>query len=79
MKIEVKLFFDFAKFFPPGSNNKNASISVENGTTVQGLVERLGLPSQIPKNILVNGIKAEHERELQESDSVAIFPPMAGG
>jgi len=79
MKIETKLFFDFAEYLPPGSKNRTAYIPLEEGTTVQGLLESLGLPPQMPKSILVNGVRADSETELQENDSVAIFPPMAGG
>lgn len=79
MKIEVKLFFNFAKHLPSDSKNKTSSIFLKSGTTVQGLMDHLGLPPKVPKTILVNGIKAGIETTLQERDTVAIFPPMAGG
>jgi molybdopterin converting factor small subunit len=79
IQIEIKLFFDLAEYLPHGSKNSTAYIPLEEGTTVQGLLESLGLPPQMPKSILVNGVRADSETELQESDSVAIFPPMAGG
>jgi molybdopterin converting factor small subunit len=79
IQIKIKLFFDLAEYLPPGSKNRTTYISLDDGTTVQGLLEVLGLPPQMPKSILVNGVRADSETELQESDSVAIFPPMAGG
>jgi molybdopterin converting factor small subunit len=79
MNIELKLFFDFKSFLPSGSSKNRAVINLENGTTVQKLIEILNLPPEIPKNIIVNGITAENERELKEGDSIAVFPPMAGG
>ena len=79
IQIEIKLFFDLAKYLPHGSKNRTAYIPLEEGTTVQGLLEILGLPPQMPKSVLLNGVRADSETELHESDSVAIFPPMAGG
>ncbi len=79
MKIEVKLFFNFAEHLPPDAKNKTAVLSLEDGTSVHGLITQLGLPEEIPKSILVNGRRAGDKAILQENDSVAVFPPMAGG
>ena len=79
MNIELKLFFDFKNFLPSGSSKNTTRINLENGTTVQELIETLKLPPEIPKNIILNGITVENDRELKEGDSVAVFPPMAGG
>ena len=79
MNIELKLFFDFKNFLPSGSSKNRAVVNLENGTTVQKLVEILKLPPEIPKNIILNGITVEIDRELKEGDSIAVFPPMAGG
>ena len=79
MKVEIKLFFNFSEFLPSDSENKTALITLEDGTTVQGLINHLGLPEQVPKTVLVNGRNANEQTELKDSDSVAIFPPMAGG
>ena len=79
MKVEIKLFFNFSEFLPPDSDNKAAYMTLEDGTTVQGLIDHLGLPEQVPKTVLVNGRKADEHTALKEDDSVAIFPPMAGG
>jgi molybdopterin converting factor small subunit len=79
MNIEIKLFFDLVKYLPSGTSNNRANISVNAGTTVQNLIDILGIPSEIQKTILINGIKAGNETEIHENDSIAIFPPMAGG
>ena len=79
MNVEVKLFFDFKTFLPSGSSKNTTIINLEKGTTVQKLIEILKLPPKIPKNIILNGITVENDRELKEGDSIAIFPPMAGG
>ena len=79
MKIELKLFFDLEKFLPRGSKNRTAYITLDDGTTVQGLLDILGLSPEMPKSVLLNGVRADNETKLKEGDSVAVFPPMAGG
>ena len=77
--VEIKLFYDLAQYLPRGSQKKQASFTMSDGTTVRQLFERLGLPSQMPKTILVNGVKAYLTTPLHDHDSIAVFPPMAGG
>ncbi len=79
MNIEVKLFFDLAKYLPSGHNKGKVSMSLERGSTIQGIIGELGIPPQMQKVILVNGIKPKNEGKLKDGDIVAIFPPMAGG
>jgi molybdopterin converting factor small subunit len=80
MNIEVKLFFDLAKYLPPEASKSNSvSISLKEGSTIQELIDKLNLPPKMTKVILVNGIKPKNETKLKDGDLVAIFPPMAGG
>ena len=79
MNLEVELFYDLVKYLPPGSKNRKCSISMEDGSTIQELVNKLGLPSEMPKIILVNGIRPQNGIKLHEGDVIAIFPPIAGG
>ncbi|MFH0813777.1 MAG: MoaD/ThiS family protein [Pseudomonadota bacterium] len=79
MNIEVKLFFDLAEHLPLGSKNKKVYISLQEGSTIQRLLDQLGLPSKMSKIVLLNGIKPKNGEKLKEGDVVAIFPPMAGG
>ena len=79
MKIEIKLFYDLAQFLPPGSTKYTGVMDLDEGTTVQDLIELLKLPSDLPKSILINGITSKKDTVLKDNDSVAVFPPMAGG
>lgn len=42
-------------------------ICLEDGKTVEGLMESLGLPHQIPGSVIFNGIKDESKAKLQEN------------
>ena len=79
MNIEIKLFYDLARFLPPGSRNSTALILLDEGATVQALMDSLSIPADGFKSIFVNGIKSSFETRLKDNDSVAFFPPMAGG
>ena len=79
INIEVQLYFDLAQYLPAGAKEKKFPMTLAEGTTVQNLLNKLGLPEEITKVIVVNGLSANNERKLQEGDVVAIFPPLAGG
>lgn len=81
MRIQVKLFATLRKHLPPGANGSMATLEVEEGLTVKGLITRLGIPMELAQLSLVNGenIEGDFDRKLQEGDTVSIFPPVAGG
>ncbi len=79
MKVEIRLFANLAKLLPPGSQNKRAAITVKKETTVDELLEKLNIPSQITNVVMVNGVHKARETQLQEGDVISVFPPIAGG
>jgi molybdopterin converting factor small subunit len=74
MQITVKLFatfrvgrFDVAtRDYPPG-------------TRIVDVIGELGIPETEIGMIMVNSRHAEPDRELQEGDSLALFPLVGGG
>lgn len=84
MEIELKLFMQFRQFLPEGAQKGIARLHVPEGTTFAGLLQHLGMPGPEDKIIVINGIShkqgpAVDAVQLQEGDTVAIFPPIAGG
>ena len=80
MNIKVKVFYNLAEYLPPESLDQKNCISLAEGSTIKTILEKLGIPEQMTKVILVNGIKPEsNETPLHDGDMVAIFPPLAGG
>ena len=79
MKVKVQLYAMLAKYLPPNAENKTATLEYPDGTSVQGVLNALKIPENMPKILLVNGRNAESDRELTEGDTLSIFPPIAGG
>ncbi len=84
MEIELKLFMRFKQFLPEGAKKGIAKVTLQEGTTFADLLRILGMPGPEDKIIVINGISHKqgpraNAIELKDGDTVAIFPPIAGG
>jgi molybdopterin converting factor small subunit len=80
MKIQLILFASLARFLPnPEGAGFPKLVEIEEGTTIEGLLNRLKIPQKQSKIIFLNGIHAEGTTVLKEGDRLGIFPPLAGG
>ncbi|MBL4692857.1 MAG: MoaD/ThiS family protein [Magnetovibrio sp.] len=83
MKITLKLFSVLAKHLPEDAVRNVAEVEVEDGVSVQGVIEHLNLPTQHCHLVLVNGVYIapgeRAERILKANEALAIWPPVAGG
>ncbi len=84
MKITFKLFATLQDYLPTEAKKTNAlSLELEAGTTVAQIIERFALPLKLCHLVLIDGRfipPAERAtRILQEGDTLAIWPPVAGG
>jgi sulfur carrier protein ThiS len=77
MQVRVKLMGMLRSKLPPAGT---AALEVKPGTTVAGILERLGIDGARVHLVLVNGdMVMDRQRALVEADEVTVFPPMAGG
>ncbi len=84
MKITFKLFAHLQDYLPPEGKKTNAlTLELQEGTTVAQVVERFGLPQKLVHLVLIDGNfvpPAERDgRALREGETLAIWPPVAGG
>ena len=80
MQIAVKLFANLRKKLPPGSSGSKAQLTLEDGATIQTVINMLTIPLELAQMVLVNGEQTrEFDRQLANGDTVSIFPPVAGG
>ena len=76
MKIRVQSFAELRSYT---DHLLGGELEVDARSTVSDVLEQLGVPSQEPKIVLVNGRYAEPDRVLQADDLVVFFPPLEGG
>ena len=74
MHLEIKLFASLQKFIPTVEK-----LDVDENCTVLELLEKIGINSSEVAITLVNGRHVQLEQRLHDGETVAIFPPIAGG
>ena len=81
ISVSVKIHHGFKKFLPAGMKTGDPfEISVEENTAVGNLLrDKIKLPSDLPKMILINGLHSKDQQKLKDGDKVSLFMPMAGG
>ena len=79
MQITLKLFATLKRYLPDGSQGSVCALSIDTDSTVQDILEMLCIPGDIPKIILINGLKKESHDVLSDGDTLSVFPPIAGG
>jgi molybdopterin converting factor small subunit len=83
MRIKLKLFATLETLLPPGAQDHTIELELAEGTCPRAVIERMRIPPALAKLVMVDGFHltpAEVEgRVLREGETVAIFPPIAGG
>ena len=74
MKLEVLLF----SYLRDG-RGKEVTVDVTEETTVNDVIEMLGIEREVVANILINGSDADFSSRFKDGDSVSLFPLLAGG
>lgn len=84
MKVTFKLFASLQDYLPVEAKARNiVELDLPDGTTVQQVIERFGLPQKSCHLVLIDGHfvpPAERAtRSLGNGETLAIWPPIAGG
>jgi molybdopterin converting factor small subunit len=74
MKLEIKLFASLQKFIPNAEK-----VELNDNCTVLELLEKIGINSSEVAITVVNGRHVQLDQKLHDGETVAIFPPIAGG
>jgi molybdopterin converting factor small subunit len=77
MIIHVHLFAHLAKYSP--TRKEKFNLDLDSGMTLGQFLEKLRIPADFEKRVLVNGRHADSSVCLAEGDDVFIYPPAAGG
>lgn len=83
MNINIELYASLMPLLPPGSGRFRREIKVENGSTVQQLIDRFSISEEQAHLVLLNGHFVNPGERASQSltagDTVSIWPPVAGG
>ena len=81
IRVSVQIHNGFKQFLPAGMKTGDPfDVSVEDNIAVGDLVrDKIKLPSDMPKMILINGLHSKEQQNLKDGDKVSLFMPMAGG
>ena len=84
MQITFKLYATLQDYLPTEAKKTNAVVlEVDAETSVEQLIERYGLPRKSCHLVLIDGnfvpAEARATRILKQGETLAIWPPIAGG
>lgn len=83
MRITFKLFATLTDYLPPDRQGNVVEIELDEGTTIGSVIAKYSLPEKLTHLVLVNGnYIAPADRAsycLKAGDTLAIWPPIAGG
>lgn len=83
MRVTVKLYATLADYLPAGSKNNRIEVEVADEATVNAVLGPFSLPPKLTHLVLLNGTFVPPEdREIvrvNDGDTLAVWPPIAGG
>ncbi len=83
MKVTFKLYATLVSYLPPGTKGHAVNMTIANNTTVQQLIDHYQIKDELAYLVMLNGIYIPPEQRittvLQENDTLAIWPKVAGG
>jgi sulfur carrier protein ThiS len=84
MKVALKLFATLSDYLPAEARTTNrVELEFDGDATIARIIEDFRLPPKLVHLVLVNGVfvppSARAHRNLSNGDTLAIWPPVAGG
>jgi thiamine biosynthesis protein ThiS len=83
MRIKFKLFASLSDLLPPEARGNAVELDITPQTTIDDILKTQQVPEESAHLVMVNGIfippSERASRTLQETDELAIWPPVAGG
>lgn len=83
MDVTIKLYASLGIYLPDHAVKNEAVVTVDDGTSVEALIDRYNVPREERHLVLLNGVfQPPNLRDtalLKEGDAVAVWPPVAGG
>ena len=83
MDISVTLFGGLRHFLPAGSSFNKCKIEIDEGSTLEVLLQKIPVPSDKPYMVILNDEKVASDKfgdiTVKGEDEVVLLPPIKGG
>ena len=83
MKLILKLYAGLTDYLPPEAVDNRLTIEVSERQTAYEVIDRYRVPRELAHVVLLNGIYIKPEDRnkavFSDGDTLAIWPPVAGG
>ncbi len=84
MKITLKMYAHLGDLLPPNALKNRSEIEVDEGVTLNEIIDRFQVPRPMAHLVLLNGVficdtDRDQRGQIKADDVLAIWPPVAGG
>lgn len=83
MQITFKLYATLTGYLPADAERHAVKLDVPENATAYEIIEQFKVPREMAHLVLLNGVYLQPEQRnaniLQEGDTLAVWPPVAGG
>ena len=83
MKLTLKLYAGLTDYLPPDAVDNKLIIEISEHITAYELIDRYRVPRDMAHLVLLNGVYVNPEDRnramFNDGDTLAIWPPVAGG
>ncbi len=83
MKVTFKLYATLAPWLPRDARKNAVEVEIDDGMTISRILDSFNVPREMCHLVLVNGFYvAPDDRDqyrLADGDTIATWPPIAGG
>ena len=83
MKITFKLYATLSDYLPPNAVRNAIEVEVPEDATPNAVIDQYRVPPELTHLVLINGVYADegvrNRPGLRDGDTLAVWPPIAGG
>lgn len=83
IQVEFKLFASLMSYLPAGASEHAVLVEMPEGSTVYDLMDKYQVPREQAHLVVCNGLfvppSQRDTHSLKDGDSIALWPPVAGG